>query len=196
MLHRTRAEVPDVRSLHVTLRVRSDVPSLRSVAFVREFRRSLAGACERGDFRVVHYSLLDDHVHLIVEASSKRDLECGMRSIGSRLGRAANRVFARSGRVLAGRYDAVLLDSPRQVHNALRYVLLNARKHSRRPSRIPRIDPASSGRWFEPWRERPVELDPIGGRREVAMPRSWLLRVGWRRYGPISLLETPGGGRR
>ena len=52
----------------MTLRVRPDVPSLRTVSLVREFRRSLAEASERRDFRVAHYSLLGDHAHLIVEA--------------------------------------------------------------------------------------------------------------------------------
>jgi hypothetical protein len=42
---------------HVTLRVRPDVPSLRTVRLVREIERSLADACDRGDFRLVHYSL-------------------------------------------------------------------------------------------------------------------------------------------
>ena len=54
--------------MHVTLRVRNDVPSLRTVAVVSEFRRSLAEASERRDFRVAHYSLQGDHAHLIVEA--------------------------------------------------------------------------------------------------------------------------------
>jgi hypothetical protein len=141
---------------------------------------------------VVHYSLLDDHVHWIVEASGKQELECGMRSVSSRLARVVNRVFAREGAVLDGRYDAVLLRTPRQVRNGLRYVLLNARRHARQPGSALRIDPASSGRWFDCWRERPVEADPIGGPREVALARGWLLNVGWQRHGPIGLLEVPG----
>jgi hypothetical protein len=60
-MHRKRERIPGNCPVHVTLRVRPDVPSLRSVAFVREFRRSLAEACERGDFRVNHYSLQGDH---------------------------------------------------------------------------------------------------------------------------------------
>ena len=94
--------------------------------------------------------------------------------------------------VLDGRYHAVLLRTPRQVHRAVRYVLLNARKHARRPSRSARLDPASSGRWFDFWREDVSAADPIGGAREVALPRSWLLRKGWRRHGRIGLTEVPG----
>jgi hypothetical protein len=63
--------------VHVTLRVRRDVPSLRTVTIVREFRRSLAEASERGTFRVAHYSLQGDHAHLIVEATASRRSRTG-----------------------------------------------------------------------------------------------------------------------
>ena len=36
---------------------------------MRELERTLAGACERGRFRVVHDSIQTDHVHMIVEAT-------------------------------------------------------------------------------------------------------------------------------
>ena len=71
VLHRERGAVPVQCPVHVTLRVRPGVPSLREGTFVLEFRRSLAEASERGDFRVAHYSLQGDHAHLIVEAHGK-----------------------------------------------------------------------------------------------------------------------------
>jgi REP element-mobilizing transposase RayT len=191
-MHRSRAAVPRGCPLHVTMRVRPGIPSLRSVRLVHEIRRSLAEASERGGFRVVHYTLMTDHAHWIVEATDKRALACGIKSIASRLARAVNRVFDRTGPVLDGRYDSVVLRTPRQVRHALRYVLLNARKHSRRPPKSPRLDAASSGRWFDGWREPGPSRDPIGGVREVAHARSWLLRVGWRRHGRIGRLEILG----
>jgi REP element-mobilizing transposase RayT len=180
--------------VHVTLRVREDVPSLRAKRLVRAVRRSLAKGCERGDFRVVHYSLMGNHAHLLVEADSRVALASGMKSVGARLARAVNRVFGRSGPVLDGRYHAVVLRSPLQVRRALGYVLLNARRHAKRASQVLRIDPASSGRWFRGWNEAwALEADdPLGGRREGAEPRSWLLRVGWLRHGRIGLGEIPG----
>ncbi len=192
--HRERGEIGGRHPLHVTLRVRSDVASLRSCPFVRAFRRALAPACERGDFRVVHYSLQGNHAHRLVEADDRRALARGMKSVAARLARAVNRVFERSGPVLDGRYHAVALRSPLQVRRALRYVLLNARHHAKRVSKVPRVDLASSGRWFPCWKE-PWALsqeDPLGGGREVAEPRSWLLRVGWLRHGRIGLAEVPG----
>jgi REP element-mobilizing transposase RayT len=167
------------------------------VAVVREFRRSLAEASERGSFRVAHYSLQGDHAHLIVEAKGKQVLANGMKSVGARLARAVNRTSGRSGPVLDGRYHHRSLRSPREVRRALAYVLLNARRHLAKRRHASRadvtLDPASSARWFDGWRRRVSPLAPEPGAPcEVARPRTWLLRVGWRRHGLIEVSEGPG----
>src|SRR5262245_9740017 len=89
--HRTRPALEGRHPCHVTLKVRPGLPSLRTVKLVRELERTLAGARERGRFRLAHYSIQHDHVHLIVEATGKQALACGMKSLGSRLARAVNR---------------------------------------------------------------------------------------------------------
>jgi len=196
--HRERERIPGWCPVHVTLRVRRDVLSLRTVALVREFQRSLAEASERGSFRVAHYSLQGDHAHLIVEAHGKEALAAGMKSIGARLARAANRVFGRSGPVLDGRYHHRLLRTPREVRRALVYVLTNARRHLRKAGRkvgaaAPLLDPASSARWFDGWRPMAASrLPETAAAREVARPRTWLLRTGWRRHGLVDPAEVPG----
>ncbi len=178
--------------------MRPGIPSLRGGALVREFRRSLAEASERGHFRVVHYSLQHDHAHLVIEAKGKDALARGMKSIAARLARAVNRVAGRSGAVLDGRYHHRLLRTPREVRRALAYVLLNARRHLakwRNASRgsAAHLDGASSARWFDGWR-RPFAARPIATEcaPEVARPRTWLLRIGWRRHGLVDPTEVPG----
>ena len=184
--------------IHVTLRVRPGVPSLRGGALVREWRHSLAEASERGSFRVTHYSLQGDHAHLIVEAHGKEALARGMMSIGARLARAVNRVGRRSGPVLDGRYHHRSLRSPREVRRALAYVLLNARRHLAKSRGVSRsatahLDGASSARWFDGWRpEVESRIQNSGGASEVARPRTWLLRLGWRRHGLVDPSEVPG----
>jgi hypothetical protein len=160
-----------------------------------ELERSFAAACERGRFRLAHYSIQHDHVHLIVEAAGRHALACGMKSIAARVARAVNRVFGRRGAVLADRYHRHTLRTPREVRNAIAYVLLNARRHlaklGRRPSRAARCDPASSGRWFTGWARR--EASSIAEQPPpVASPRTWLLSAGWRRHGLIDPSEVPG----
>jgi hypothetical protein len=180
---------------HVTLKVHPGLPSLRGARFVAELERSWRAACERGRFRLVHYGVQADHAHLIVEAASARDLACGLKAVAARLARAANRVFRRSGPVLADRVHVRVLRTPREVRRAIAYVLLNARRHAAKAGRrvrdwVARVDPASSGRWFAGWRTpQPQARDAPA----VAAPRTWLLAVGWRRHGLIDPSEVPGG---
>jgi REP element-mobilizing transposase RayT len=192
--HRARAPLAARFPCHVTLKVRTGLPSLRSGRLVRELERSFAEACERGRFRVAHYSIQTDHVHLIVEAASNRDLACGMKSIGSRLARAVNRVFARRGAVLVDRYHRHVPRTPREVRSALAYVLLNSRRHlaklGRKVPSVAAIDPATSGDWFGGWTHGRASTSR--GPRAVATPRTWLLTLGWRRHGLISPAEVPG----
>jgi REP element-mobilizing transposase RayT len=160
---------------------------------VKELERTWREACERRRFRLVHYSIQGDHVHLIIEAASARDLACGMKSLAARFARAVNRVYHRTGRVLADRCHVHVLRTPREVRNAIAYVLLNARRHfmkrTGRPPAGDRCDPASSGRWFDGWSGRSGgSTDPPA----VAPPRTWLLGVGWRRRGLIDPAEVPG----
>jgi REP element-mobilizing transposase RayT len=177
----------------VTLKIKKGLPSLRSGKLVGELERTWREACDRGRFRLVQYSIQGDHVHLMVEASSARDLACGMKSIAARFARAVNRVFHRTGRVLADRCHVHVLRTPREVRNAIAYILLNARRHLAKAGlalpRLASIDPASSGRWFSGWR---APAPPVRDPPAVATARSWLLSVGWRRRGLIDLAEVPG----
>ena len=189
--HVRRPGVSPRHPAHVTLRVRRGLPSLRRWSFVERFRPSLCEMLEREDFRLVHYSVQRDHIHAIVEADGGDALGRGMRALGQRMAHAANRAWDRRGPVLDGRYHLQVLETPRQVRHALAYVLLNARKHGRGAAR-PGLDEASSGRWFDGWARTPPAPAPAGP-REVAAPRTWLLRVGWRRHGLIDPAEVPGG---
>lgn len=193
--HRVRERFAGRFPCHVTVRLRRGVPSLRGGAVVRELEHVFAAGCERGEFRLVHYSLQEDHAHLLVEARDRGALARGMKSLGARLARAVNRAARRRGPVLAERYHLHVLRSAREVRNALAYVLLNARKHGRRIAKG-RLDRASSGRWFDGWRGLPEGAAEAGeaGRPSVARARSWLLAVGWRRHGRIAPDEVPGRG--
>jgi REP element-mobilizing transposase RayT len=188
--HLRRARFPLRHPCHVTLRLRDGVPSLRTVRLVRELERSFRAARERDGFRLVHYSLQSNHVHVLVEANGPDALARGMKSLGARIARAVNRIFGRRGAVLADRYHARALRTPREVRNALRYVLLNARRHlGRRARTAAQVDPASSGRWFDGWCVRQTDGTDAPC---VSQARTWLLAVGWRRHGLLSPSEVPG----
>ena len=183
--------------LHITVRVRREIPSLRNGRFVSEFRSSARKACERGQFRLCHFSIQGDHLHLVVEAANNQALASGMKAIAARVARAVNRVFRRRGPVLLGRYHLRVLRTPREVRNALAYVLLNVRKHWRQRHGVAppvRLDVASSGAWFDGWM-RPPLLPEAPGASAVARPRGWLLREGWRRQGLVDPAEVPGSSK-
>jgi len=186
---------------HVTLRLESGLPFLRDVRVVRELERTFAAGCDRRDFRLVHYSLLGNHAHLIVEAQDRDALGRGMKAIGVRLARAVNRIAGRSGRVLADRYHHRVLPTPREVHRALRYVLLNARHHTATVRKVlnetVRLDPASSARWFDGWKRKATLTSGATSAAShrpppVARARTWLLNVGWRRHGLLDPADVPG----
>jgi hypothetical protein len=82
--HRRRAPLAARHPCHVTLKVEKEVPSLRTAELVAELERSWRAACDRQRFRLVHYSIQNDHVHMIVEAASARDLACGLKAIAAR----------------------------------------------------------------------------------------------------------------
>ena len=145
--HRRRAP-HDVRCpVHATLRLRAGLPSLRDPQTFVVVRGALAAA-SAATFRVVHFSVLADHVHLLVEADRPNGLARGLQGLAIRVAKAVNRTLSRHGRVFAERYHARSLKTPREVRNALAYVLQNFRKH------VPGargLDPRSSGRWFDGW---------------------------------------------
>ena len=166
------------------------LPSLRKQTVFLAIRRALAKTA-REWFRVVHFSVQTDHIHLIVEGDDKVSLSRGMAGLSIRLARAINHIAGRKGNVFSGRYHARHLSSPREVRHAFVYVLLNFRKHL---DRAPGVDPASSGFWFQGWKA-PSSAEPPGWDSDepvpVKPPRTWLARRGWQRHGLIAWSERP-----
>jgi len=163
----------------------------------RHCGRSRWSMSSSGVFRVAHYSLQGDHAHLIFEAHGKEALANGMKSIAARLARAIDRVCGRSGPVQDGRYLHHLLRTPREVRRALAYVLSNACRHLAKRRAKGHPSASRSGEL----RVLVRRLAPGGGqpsrggqgKPEVARPRTWLWRIGWRRHGLVDPREVPGG---
>ena len=133
--HRVRPYHDRHYPAHVTWRLVDGLPSLRRFALARVVGRTMRAitgshARRQTSFRITHFSIQSNHVHLVVEAGGKLSLSRGLRGLGIWLARRVNERLGRRGRVLADRYHARMLPTPREVHRALRYVLLNARKHA------------------------------------------------------------------
>jgi REP element-mobilizing transposase RayT len=186
--------------VHVTLR--SVCRSLRT-QFVFPTVRGAIHAANRAAsewFRVVHFSIQADHVHLIVEARDRASLVEGVRGLCIRLARRVNQLIGRRGRFFADRWHGRALESPRAVRNALVYVLANFRKHGHGHGVL--VDAYSSALYFVDFVEfdgcAPIERHPTLLPRALAPPlnstalaKSWLLSTGWKRHGKISIREQP-----
>jgi putative transposase len=200
--HRARPRHYHGHPVHVTLR--AALGSLRSQVLYPTVRIAISLATRKDPqrFRVVHYSVQSNHLHLICEAAERRALTAGVHGLEARITRYINELLRRRGPFWADRWHGRALKSPREVRHALVYVLANFRKHSAHAA--PRgVDPCSSGPWFHGWHGAAIERGPpplvgrafpLGKEDEklpVSAPKTWLLRAGFLRAGRIKLDEAP-----
>ena len=189
--HRAREDFHSTRVLHVTLKRCDGLGSLRGAMAYHVLRLALAKGLRFKGLRIVHYVVMPNHVHLIVEADDRRSLSRGMQGLKIRIALALNKLWKRTGTVWAERYHERRLASPPEVRNALCYVLNNGLHHGQ--ASTPGLpDYYSSGDSFDGWLERFDEEPEVASIGIVAKARSWLLRKGWKRCGRIGLSEVPG----
>ena len=163
-------------------------PTLRA-AFAAGCSRNLAGT-----FRLCHYAILNDHLHFLVEAQSRLALSRGLQGLLIRIARTLNKLWGRQGKVFADRYHDHVLTSPREVRNALRYVFGNGKKHAREGREVSvsqAIDVFTSAPWFDGFRERVSVRGLELVIRPVTDAKTWMLSIGWRRLGLLSVHEVP-----
>jgi REP element-mobilizing transposase RayT len=200
--HQARPRHRAGEPVHVTLR--SGFRPLRSAFVFPTVRGAIRDLNRRwrDQFRVVHFSVQSDHLHLIAEAVDRKALLGGVRGLSVSLARRVNQLVFRRGPVIADRWHGRALSTPRAVRHALVYLLGNFRKHEHSTGAA--VDPFSSAPYFhgflefahgvplsgDLWRMAGIEL---ARGSPVLEPRSWLLRAGWRRYGLISIHEAPRG---
>jgi REP element-mobilizing transposase RayT len=105
----------------------------------------------------------------------------------------------RRGTVFPDRFHQEIITTPKQARHTLAYVLNNWRKHREDRGALERtwsVDPFSTGVLFDGWKERENEYvlwrwcdtyDPL----VVYLPKTWLLREGWRRHGLVGFRAIP-----
>ncbi|MCC6811683.1 MAG: hypothetical protein IT381_29905 [Deltaproteobacteria bacterium] len=163
--HISRPSLGTQSAVHVTLKLRRGVPSLRNRkkyslvkrAFSR-FRfvaRGVPRVADAGDaardengFRLVHYAVLGDHVHMLCEVDGSRWLARGVQKIAISLARSLNAASMREaggsldpragamserpgwiGPVFVERYHLHALATPTEIAHCLEYLFTNAAKH-------------------------------------------------------------------
>ena len=198
--HRERPLLSGREPVLVTARVSKRTANLRRRDVYNAVRHALKTVLAHAEFRVVHFSIQRNHLHLIVEAADRQALSRGMQGFLIAAAKRINRAFSadRRGTVFPDRYHQRVLGSPRQCWNAIRYVLNNFRRHGedrRGAARTWLVDPWSSAVTFGGWRDldttaldTPAWYEPP----PTSRPETWLLERGWQRHGLIGLHDVPG----
>jgi REP element-mobilizing transposase RayT len=187
--HLAREEFAARHPVHVTTKLVPGLPSLRRSKYFLAVLECFEAA-QKDDFRIVHFTVQGDHMHLLVEAEGRDALSSGMRGLGVRLARRLNKLWKRKGPLFADRYHSRVLHSPREVRNVLAYIFRNREKHAGEGTVI-LFDDRSSSMLFDGWKEmEPMEL--VGRYHPIVPARSWLARTGWKKAGgKLSLYERP-----
>ena len=206
--HTRRPDVDPKHPMLITMKLKRGLPTLRSRAEFDVIRDVFRAAKKHEGFRTWHLSVQGDHVHLLCESDDRASVSRVMQGIMISLARRLNRLWNRTGKVFLDRYHRVDKRSPREVRNAIRYVLMNARKHRPRETRydvcvtnakgevIQRtttvLDPFSTAHQVKAWLE-PFVYDPIVAESPIVKPKSWLARDGWHQRGGglLSIHSSP-----
>ncbi|MGE0548637.1 MAG: transposase [Kofleriaceae bacterium] len=206
--HKRRPTLKGRYPVHVVLRVVTEMKNLRRRDMYKALRAASVVAAKNPEkFRIIHVSIQNNHVHLIVEAESRMALARGMQSFQISAAKLMNatisvrekRIVRRRGQVFADRYHAEIITSPKQARHTLSYVLNNWRKHKQDElwsAQAWAFDPFSTGIQFPHWSER-VDRTFVWSDGElydplvVYAPRTWLLSEGWKRHGLINTHEVP-----
>jgi REP element-mobilizing transposase RayT len=204
--HQAREAFKPSEPVHVVLRVVDDVRGLRRRAIYHAIREATLVAARNAEaFRIVHVSIQQTHVHMLVEAEGRAALAKGMQGFLISAAKQINRALVdehgkgRRGRVFSDRYFAEVIRVPRQARHVLAYVLNNWRKHREDRGKLSStwlVDPFSTGALFSGWTQL-AGRDVMWPIREgwlsmfVWLPRTWLLAEGWRRHGLIDGREVP-----
>lgn len=165
MPHVRRPGVSRHRPHHITVRTSRGTWNLRSQRCYCPIAAALAEVRKREGFRVVHFSVHHNHVHLIVEADDRRAMSGGMRALLIRVARSLNALMGARGMRFEDRYHEHVLRSPRETRNALLYVIGNRAVHLARWGKQPRVDVD--------------EFSSLASEELVHRPACWLLREGW-----------------
>jgi REP element-mobilizing transposase RayT len=131
------------------------VPSFRGERAHEELREAVRET-RRKQFRIAHYKIHPDHVHLIVEATDDEALAEGLKGFAVRAARALNtHVLERSGTVWGDRYHRRELRTARQVRDAVLALASDGLDERVSPT-APAVEPAQTWLLVHAWHGVPL----------------------------------------
>ena len=163
--HGARPALSRHHPVHVTWRMLPHVWNLRSRRCFAAIAASLARARHSVGFRIVHFSVQGNHIHLVVEATNKVHLARGLQGFAAWMARRVNAMMRRRGKVFADRYHAHQLKTVAETRNAVRYAVTNYDEHARRRGEVVAFNEP------DPYSSANAELKGL-----LATAQTWLLR--------------------
>ena len=200
--HHRRAKHAKSRPVHITMRARRGLPSFRAQRILQMMTKILRNQTELGKvkrkytdvFRVLHFSIQDNHVHVMVEADDARALRSGVSGLVIAFARQLAKLFGRKKlKVWAERFHSREVGSPQDVVNTLNYIFQNYKKHGAVTYGHGIVDRFSSAKQFDGWEQKtlyPTLLDETSFYMQgpepwaPAQPDTWLVSTGWKQYHP------------
>ncbi|NNF90710.1 MAG: hypothetical protein HKM96_04955 [Boseongicola sp.] len=179
--HAKRVAVDDNGLSLTTVKIRAGLPNLRRRKSHLTIEECFRKARSRFGCRLVGFSIMSNHLHLLVHAPDAAALSRWMMGINIRVAKALNKIWGRKGKVFLDRFHSTFAKHWSNVRRLVNYALNNARKHG---LAIPKgeVDKFSSAAWYPHWTEgpqpkRPARECPVVSRVGVTLPR---LPIDWR----------------
>ena len=124
--HRNRELITQRIPCHINFKYRTFI---RTEVLLEHLIVAIMKSQKHG-FRVIHFSLQSNHVHLIAEAHNNAILETSMRSLTNSFVKRIAKTKRIAGCIQLERYHLHLLKCPTEVANAIRYVVNNHEHHT------------------------------------------------------------------
>jgi putative transposase len=203
--HRPRPKHHGRHPVLVTLRAGRGLPSLRAERVRDMLRAVLHKQRERRyakTFQVLEFTIQDDHLHLIVEATgvvetgmvdAADSLRSGLSGLVISFAKRLNKLLSRRGKVWGDRFHTRELGSPSEVRNALVYVFRNIARHGASMFGYGIVDQLSSAPRFTRWKAPVLDVNRDAALWPHVQPMTWLFDRGWwtkTRQGPLDPNEV------
>jgi putative transposase len=88
-------------------------------------KEDISGAIEKTGCRVHAYTIMTNHLHLLITPKSKEALSAFMQAMANRYVRYFNQAYNRTGSIWEGRYKSCLVDSEHYLFSLYRYIEMN-----------------------------------------------------------------------
>jgi hypothetical protein len=162
---------------------------------VAEVLRDQRRRVYKDDFRVIHFSIQRNHIHLIVEADTERaggryqPLRSGVSGLEIAFARRLNMMLRRKGKVWDDRYHRRDLKTPTETAIGFSYVFNNYTHHGEWSYGEGVLDLYSSAMTFDGW-EGP-HVKPHARERwrwPVCRAQTWLASKGYLKHGKLRIV--------